>query len=133
MNQGAPSAAHAQNVTFDRDCVAARECHRFHFAAHNIGNAAGNFIQKLICRALGSNVGSVLRVYANNGGVNSTAANNALVAEVTLPTTTLSQTAAMAGVEIPLNLVLPQAYNLNATLGTAVAAGWMVTAIGGQY
>ena len=97
------------------------------------GNAAGNFIQKVIARPQGTNVSSVLRLFVNNGSANTTAANNAIIAEVTLPSTTLSQSSAMVGVEIPLNWVLPAGYNLNATLGTAVAAGWMITAIGGQY
>jgi len=97
------------------------------------GNAAGNFIQKIIARPLGTNVASVVRLFANNGSANTTAANNALIAEVTLPAATLSQVAAMTGIEIPLNLVLPASFNLNATLGTAVAAGWMFTAVGGQY
>lgn len=97
------------------------------------GNAAGNYIQKLICRPLGTNVATVGRIFANNGSTNATAANNALIAEVTLPAVTLSQVAAMVAVEIPINFVLPASFNLNATLGTAVAAGWMFTAIGGQY
>ncbi len=100
---------------------------------NNAGNAAGNFIQKLICRPLGTNVASVLRLFINNGGANATSTNNALLSEISLPATTLNQAAAMSGVELPLNLVLPASYNLNVTLGTAVAAGWMVTAIGGQY
>ncbi len=97
------------------------------------GNAAGNFIQKIVARPLGTNVASVARIFANNGSANSTAANNALIAEVTLPAITLSQVAAMTGVEIPLNFVLPASFNLNATLGTAVAAGWIFIAVGGQY
>ena len=97
------------------------------------GNAAGNFIQKLIARPVGTNAASVLRVFANNGGVNTIATNNALIAEITLPASTLNQTAAMIGLEIPLNFVLPANYKLNIALGTAVAAGWVVTAIGGQY
>ena len=97
------------------------------------GNAAGNFIQKIIARPLGTNVASVARIFANNGNTNATAANNALISEMTLPASTLSQVAAMTGIEIPLNFVLPASYNLNATLGTAVAAGWLFTAVGGQY
>ena len=97
------------------------------------GNAAGNFIQKIIARPLGTNVSSVARIFVNNGATNATAANNALVTEVALPASTLNAAAAMAGVEIPLNFVLPASYNINATLGTAVAAGWIFTAVGGQY
>jgi len=97
------------------------------------GNAAGNFIQKIIARPLGTNVASVARIFANNGGVNTTATNNALIAEITLPATTLSNAAAMTGLEFPINFVLPSGNNFNVALGTAVAAGWMFTAIGGQY
>lgn len=97
------------------------------------GNATGNFIQKLIARPLGTNVASVLRIFANNGGANTTATNNALIAEVSLPATALNNSGAMTGVEIPLNLVLPANYKINVALGTAATAGWIVTAIGGQY
>jgi hypothetical protein len=100
---------------------------------NNSGNAAGNFIQKLVVKALGSNVASVLRVFINNGSANTTAANNALIAEATLPATTASNAAALVNIEIPLNLALPPGYRINCTLGTAVSAGWMVSAIGGQY
>lgn len=97
------------------------------------GNNAGNFIQKIIARPLGTNVASVARIFINNGSANTTAANNALMAEITLPASTLNQAGAMGGIEISLNLVLPASYNINVTLGTAVAAGWIFTAIGGQY
>ncbi|MDE2383081.1 MAG: hypothetical protein KGO53_00565 [Alphaproteobacteria bacterium] len=97
------------------------------------GNAAGNFIQKVIARPLGTNAASVLRLFLNNGSTNATAANNALLAEVSLPATTLSQAAAMTGIEVPLNLALPPGYKINAAIGTTVAAGWMLTAVGGQY
>ena len=97
------------------------------------GNAAGNFIQKLVCQTLGANVATVLRVFVNNGGVNTTAANNVLLGQVTLPATTLTETAGQAAIEIPLMVALPPSYKINCTLGTAVAAGWQVTAVGGQY
>ena len=97
------------------------------------GNASGNFIQKIIARPLGTNVASVARIFVNNGATNTTVTNNALLVEVSLPASALNPAAAMIGVEIPLNLVLPASYTINATLGTAVAAGWIFTAIGGQY
>ena len=98
-----------------------------------LGSTNGNFIQKILVKPLGTNVVTVARIFANNGSSSSIPANNALIAEVTLPATTLSQTAAMTGVEIPLNLVLPVGYYINVALGTAVAAGWMFSAVGGQY
>ena len=95
--------------------------------------ADGAFVQKLVARPLGTNIATVLRVFINNGGVNATAANNALVAEMTLPATTLSEVAAQPPYELPLNFALPAGYKLNATLGTAVAAGYQVSALGGTY
>ena len=100
---------------------------------NNAGNNAGNFVQRLVARALGTNVASVLRVFVNNGGVNTTAANNSLIGELTLPGTTISEVSAQADYVLPLNFVLPAGYKINVTLGTAVAAGYQVSIIGGQY
>ncbi len=100
---------------------------------NNVGNNAGNFLQKLVARTLGTNVATVLRVFINNGGVNTTAANNSLIAELTLPASTLTEISAQPDLVLPLNFVLPAGYKLNVTLGTAVAAGYQVSVIGGQY
>ncbi len=100
---------------------------------NNAGNNAGNFVQKLIARSLGTNVATVLRVFINNGGVNTTAVNNSLIAELTLPATTLSEVAAQPDYILPLNFALPAGFKINATIGTAVAAGYQVSVIGGQY
>jgi hypothetical protein len=100
---------------------------------NNAGNNAGNFVQKLIARSLGTNVATVLRVFINNGGVNTTAANNSLIAELTLPATTLSEVAAQADYVLPLNFALPAGFKINVTIGTTVAAGYQVSVIGGQY
>ena len=86
-----------------------------------------------MARALGTNAATVLRVFINNGGVNTTAANNSLIGELTLPGTTLSEIAAQSDYVLPLNFVLPAGYKINITLGTAVAAGYQVSVIGGQY
>jgi hypothetical protein len=93
----------------------------------------GSYVLKLVARPKGTNVASVLRVFINNGSANTTAANNVLFAELSLPATTLSEVAALSGVELPLNIPMPIGYKLNVTLGTAVAAGWAVTVIGGDY
>ena len=95
--------------------------------------ADGAFVQRLVARALGTNVATVLRIFINNGGVNTTAANNALIAEMTLPATTLSETSALPPYELALNMALPAGYKLLCTLGTTVAAGYMLSAIGGTY
>lgn len=93
----------------------------------------GSYLQKIVVRPRGSNVASVLRLFLNNGGVNTTAANNVLVAELSLPATTNSEVAALSGNELPLNIPVPPGYEVLATLGTAVAGGYAVTAIGGDY
>jgi hypothetical protein len=103
------------------------------FTGNAAGNNAGNFVQKLVARPLGTNVATVLRLFINNGGVNTTAANNSLIAELTLPATTLSEIAAQPDFVLPLNFAVPAGYKLNATIGTTVAAGFSVTIIGGEY
>ena len=93
----------------------------------------GSYLQKIVVRPRGTNVASVMRLFLNNGGVNTTAASNVLVAEISLPATTNSEVAALAGSELPLNIPVPPGYRVLATLGTAVAGGYAVTAIGGDY
>ena len=93
----------------------------------------GSYLQKLGVRPRGSNVASVLRVFLNNGSSNATAANNVLIAEVSLPATTRSEVAALSGNEVALNIPVPPGYRVNVTLGTAVAGGYAVTGFGGDY
>jgi hypothetical protein len=93
----------------------------------------GSFLQKLIIRPRGTNVASVLRIFMNNGLTNATPANNALIGEVTLPATTNSEVAAIQGTEVNLNIPIPVGYKINVTLGTAVAGGYVVTGVGGDY
>lgn len=94
---------------------------------------SGSYLQKLVVRPRGSNVASVLRVFLNNGGSTATASNNALIAEMSLAATTNSETAAIMGYEVPLNIPVPPGYAVNVTLGTAVSGGYAVTAFGGDY
>lgn len=93
----------------------------------------GSFVNKLIVRALGTCTASVIRVFMNNGSTNTTAGNNVLIADVSLAATTASNIAALNPIEIPLNLVMKPGYKLNITLGTAVSAGYAVSAHGGDY
>jgi hypothetical protein len=93
----------------------------------------GSKIDKVILQHMGTNTGTVIRLFVNNGSANSTATNNALVYEVALASNTASQTAASSRVEVPMDLVLAPGYKLNCTTGTAIAAGVMVTAVGGDY
>jgi hypothetical protein len=99
----------------------------------------GARVDAIKIRPLGTNVATVLRIFVNNGNANSTPTNNSLFHEVTIPASTLSETSALAdmilnfnGVSLP-QLVLENGHKLNVTLGTAVAAGLQITAIGGDY
>lgn len=92
----------------------------------------GSFLFELRARPTGTNTASVLRVFLNNGLTNATVANNCLYHELSLPATTLSEIAAQSSVVCTLNLLLPAGYKINCTLGTAVAAGWALSAQGGK-
>lgn len=101
--------------------------------------ANGARLDAIKVRALGTNVASVLRLWINNGGANSTPSNNSLFYEVSLPATTLTQVASTTDISLQFDtinlpqVVLPTGYKVNVTIGTAVAAGWHVTAFGGSY
>lgn len=99
--------------------------------------ANGGRIVGLRFRAAGTNVASVARIYSNNGSVNTTAANNSLMDEIGLPAITATATNST----VPIDYIFPGGFlDLNASfriyvgLGTAVAAGWVVTPIqGGKF
>ena len=58
---------------------------------------------------------------------------NMFYGEVSLPSTTATNNAATVDVDYPMNIALPPSYHILVGLGTSVAAGWTVTAIGGKY
>jgi len=97
------------------------------------GGTNGSYIQRIRFRHLGTNVATVARVWINNGSTTGTAANNTLWDEITLAANTLSQTAAAINYELPFGFALPAGYVIYVTLGTAVAAGFKATIIGGDY
>lgn len=93
----------------------------------------GGFIQRLRVKPLGTNVASVLRIFINNGAVNTTATNNSFYGELSLPATTANAAAANIDLDYPLNFALQPGYRIYVGLGTAVAAGWKITPIAGKY
>lgn len=102
--------------------------------------ADGGRVDRIRSKAAGTNVATVLRVFINNGSANSTPANNILYAEKTIAATTLSEVAALLTNELPdttdttaFPIVLPAGYVINVTIGTTVAAGLYVSAIGSSY
>lgn len=93
----------------------------------------GSYLKELKFRAVGSNVQTVARVFMNNGSSNAVAANNSLIGEITLAATTLTETQNQSDFVLGLDLPIPKGYKINVALGTAVAAGYQVTGIGGSY
>lgn len=101
------------------------------FTASAGGN--GSYVQKLRFKSSTTNGTTVARIFINNGGATGTAGNNILFDEITLPSQTLSESAAASTFEVPMNMVLPASYSIFVTLGTAVTGGWYVSALGGKY
>lgn len=95
----------------------------------------GGFVQRIRFRPLGTNTNAtVARVFINNGLTTGSAANNSLFDEITLTATTVSEVAALATFELPLNFALPPGDKIYVTVGTApTSAGWQATVIGGKY
>ena len=96
-------------------------------------SATGGYVQRIRFKPLGTNVATVARVFINNGLTNATAANNTYWDDISLPSTTVSETSAQPTFELPLNMALPANYRIFVTLGTAVSAGYHITTIGGKY
>lgn len=102
--------------------------------------ANGGRVERIRCKAAGTNVATVLRIFINNGLDPTTAANNILYAEKTIAATTLSEAAALLTNELPdttdttaFPIVLPAGYRITATIGTTIAAGLYMSAIGSSY
>lgn len=96
-------------------------------------SATGGYVQRIRFKPLGTNVATVARVWINNGLTTATAANNTYWDDISLPATTVSEVSAQPTFELPLNIALPANYKIFVTLGTAVAAGYTITTIGGKY
>ena len=95
---------------------------------------SGSFVQRVRFKASGSTTPTVARVFIANAGTPSTGSNVVLFDEVTLPTVTVSTTAAQAVYEIPMNIALPPNYKIVATVAvTQATGGWYVSAVGGSY
>jgi len=94
---------------------------------------SGSYVQRIRFKALGTNVATVARIFILNTGSITQPSSSVLFDEVTLPATTAVANAATPLVELPLNFALPASYSLYVTLGTAVAAGYDATVIGGDY
>ena len=93
----------------------------------------GSYIQRLRFKAGGTNTASCARIYINNGSTPTSAANNTFYGEMSLPATTAIATSATIELDYPMGFALPPGFRIYVALATAVAAGWVVTPIGGEY
>ena len=93
----------------------------------------GGYLQRVRLKAAGTNVASVMRFFLNNGSANTTAANNSFFGEISLPVTAANAAAATQELDYTFNLALPAGFRIYAGLGTAVAAGWIMTPVAGKY
>ena len=93
----------------------------------------GSLVGRIRVVPAGSNVASVLRIWVNNGSATSTATNNILWRELSLPLTTLTEAAAQDELKIDAGLRLNAGYRLTCAIGTSVSAGWYVSVEGGDY
>ncbi|MGV1045478.1 hypothetical protein [Limnohabitans sp.] len=59
--------------------------------------------------------------------------SNLFYGEANLPATTISASVSSPEVEYPMNLALPPSFEVVVGLGNGVAAGWVVTGVGGHY
>jgi len=103
-----------------------------HVLAYTAG-ADGSYIKRIKFVATGTNAASVARIYLNNGSVNTSAANNQLIGQISLPATTAINTAATAEPEYALEMMIPPTFRIYIGLGTTVAASWIATCVGGDY
>jgi len=93
----------------------------------------GSRLDFIKLRALGTNAATVCRIWINNGSATGTAANNSLYLERAISSTTVSETSEQPDIIFPLGISIAAGYRVYATFGTAVAAGFHLTAIGGEY
>lgn len=75
-------------------------------------------------------------IYLNNGATPGTASNNVMLAQITLPATTVTLTAttAVPTYIMPLNFQVPASYRLYAGVTAITANGnWAVAVVAGSY
>lgn len=93
----------------------------------------GSYVKRLRIKALGTNGAGVLRIFINNGGVNTTATNNVFYGELSLPATTASTTAATVDLDYPMEFQLDAGYRIYVGVPVAPTTGWRCVCIAAQY
>lgn len=93
----------------------------------------GSYVDRIRCIASGSNIATVARLFANNGGSVGTATNNCPLDQMGLPSTTASNNSSTVTVFWPIGIRLNANEKLYVGIATAVSAGWTFVAEAGQY
>ena len=102
----------------------------------------GSFVGRVMFKPIGTTAATVARVFycSNTGtftaGTTNTAANSALIGEITIAAWTASNTLASPQYDIPINLALPPSTKLFVTFGTSTGGGttgFNPVAVGGDY
>ena len=95
----------------------------------------GARVEELKVAHLGTNIQTVLRIFLNNGSANTVATNNTLIKEVTIPSNIIDETIGQPEIRIPFSdvMIIPAGYKINVVIGTTIAAGIQVTAMGGNF
>lgn len=95
--------------------------------------ANGSWVEDIVARPAGTNVATVLRIFLNNGSTHATPANNTLIAELSIPATTASNSQAQPDYTRLIRRAIDPGYKILVTIGTTIAAGIQATAFGGDY
>lgn len=93
----------------------------------------GGFVQSVRVKALSISAATVIRFFINNGATNATASNNSFIDEMTIPTITSSNTAAVSVFELSIGRALPAGYKINCCYATSVTGAIYLTAFAGKY
>ena len=91
------------------------------------------YIDRVIWEHAGTNIATSARLWWNNGADKEYAKNNRKIDDKLMPANTLDQAAASEGLTMHPDLLLPTGHRLLVTFGTAVASGFDLTVIGGDY
>lgn len=95
-----------------------------------VAPAGGAFIDRITAIPRGANAQTVIRAFSNANAVNTTAANNNMIGEVTAPTSSASAIAAQPPIVIIIKQWFPSGTKLFYTLGTTVAGGFSIAVTG---
>jgi hypothetical protein len=111
------------------------------FSADALPTGSGARIDQIKIRPVGSSSATVVRLWVNNGSTTTVAANNSLIHEVSIASTTANPTTALTDYLVTLTVnttdtvppipYLPAGYKVYATTGTGATV--QVTVHGGEY